>query len=94
MEGLNTDRPELSMLLVILSQITNHLVFVDRGLNDTLRSSLTQLASPQAIAVADRSVSWPRLSLVLNATRFRMSDDDLTEALRERTGWREEESKV
>jgi hypothetical protein len=95
MEGVNNrDRPELSMLLAILSQITNHLVFVDRALNDTLRSSLGRIVGSRMIMVQGRNLTWPRLSLVLNSSRLQVSDESLTGAFAPANNFTEQESQV
>jgi hypothetical protein len=95
MEGVNNrDRPELSMLLAILTQITNHLIFVDRCLNDTLRSSLGRIVGSRMIASPGGSVTWPRLSVVLNPSRLQVSDEALTTAFASGDNFTEQESQV
>jgi hypothetical protein len=95
MEGVNNrDRPELSMLLAILTQITNHLIFVDRCLNDTLRSSLGRIVSSRMIMIQGGSVSWPTLNVVLNLSRLQANDEALTTAFAPGGNFTEQESQV
>jgi hypothetical protein len=78
MEGLNNqDRPYLSMALAIISQIVQCLIFIDRDLDDTLRSSLCRIVGARMVAIDGREVTWPALKLILNPSRCRSSHSRL-----------------
>jgi hypothetical protein len=95
MEGVNNrDRPELSMLLAILTQITNHLIFIDKSLNDTLRSSLGRIVGSRMIMIQGQNVTWPRLNIALSASRLRVNDETLTAAFAPGDNFTEQESQV
>lgn len=79
MEGLNNeDRPDLTMTLGILTQLTPDLIYVDHRLNDTLRSSLFRLIAAGTVIIDGAMVTWPKLHVILNQSRIQVTDADLT----------------
>jgi hypothetical protein len=95
MEGLNNrDRPDLSMALAIIAQITQCLIFVDRSLNDTLRSSLCRLIGARMVVIEGREVTWPTLKVILNQSRTPVSPEILTDAFAPAIDFPESDSQV
>jgi hypothetical protein len=95
MEGLNNqDRPYLSMALAIISQIVQCLIFIDRDLDDTLRSSLCRIVGARMVAIDGREVTWPALKLILNPSRAPVSAEVLTAAFAPGTSFSQSDSEV
>lgn len=94
-EGLcNRDRPELDLFLAMVSQLAGDVVFLDRSINDTFRTSLSRMVCTRVSMDNDGAVFWPKLHLVLNMSRARVNADTITRAFAVRDGVTEEPSRV
>jgi hypothetical protein len=79
MEGLfNRDRPALDMILAIVSQLSDQIVYMDKCLSDNFRNSLGRLVGSSMMnAFNPENISWPQLHIVLNMTRLQVDDTSL-----------------
>ncbi len=96
MEGLcNRDRPELDLLLAAVSQLTGHVVFMEKSISDTFRSSLGRMVCAGMMLVNEGgAIVWPNLHVVLNMSRTDVGIDTLARAFAPGAAVTEETSQV
>ena len=96
MEGLcNRDRPELDLLLAAVSQLTGHVVFMEKSISDTFRSSLGRMVCAGMMLVNEGgAIVWPKLHVILNMSRTDVGIDTLARAFAPGAAVTEETSQV
>jgi len=80
MEGVNNqDRLDLSVMLALVSQFCNHMLFMDQQMNDVFLNTLGRLVGSRMVNVEAGPVVWPSLHVILNQTRLAVTADTLTQ---------------
>lgn len=80
-EGVNNqDRPDLSVMLALVSQLCNHMFFMDHGMNDVFFNTLGRLVGTRMVGVADGGqIAWPHLHAIFNPTRIAVTTENFTQ---------------
>ena len=94
-EGLlNEDRPELDLYLAIVSQLSDHIVFMDKNINDTFRACISRLVCARVSMDGGGPLSWPQLHVIENMAHLSMDADTITRIFAVGEGVTEETSRV
>jgi len=65
MEGVNNqDRLDLSVMLALVSQFCNHMLFMDQQMNDVFLNTLGKLVGSRMVNVEAGPVVWPSLHVI------------------------------
>ena len=95
-EGLyNREHVFLDTALAMVSQLTDHIIFMDRNLSDNFRNSVGRLVGACLMnSTNPTNVVWPRLHVVLNMSRISVDNETLTRAFSSGDGVSDETSQV